>query len=670
MRLVLSILILFAFPGSSFAWEAQTFTEDPESGWEEQSFDPSEAGDSKAAAQTNAREANSQLGNAGGLNEKAVKPLTGKRSSLATLSGESRGSATLSNASSSAFLQIFIRPGKTGDLDIVYASQDLDFDGRFDHTFSPSKNVSGVCSNGYVSCDPGTWNSCSYWSWGVKDAKLMAHETTVTGVSGCYCINNSCGTSLALKNMEHVLNSLGGGASGVLTAANPNYQITQAEVQPDNLLILFYGQDVTDQAKDQEGFVIDNRTVTQTDYYSRGAAVAAASIEADTETLVRSQSASSLSNYSLATSVIGKTGKSLYSESCLIERNIVHGSDTYTCDEPVTIDDRIVLSERNTKYYYQVFLGRIAKPWSSEDCKIGKVPGLFPEYHWTPTDGAVLGTTADPPDNSSSVGKYWYIFLDCIKLDGPDTGVYNAYEYYMRCDREMDYIKETIGDGCASLADNPDCILKSETVDGVEIMRNGVMTGLVPETGVVAVVGNLGSYEVARPWWQKYRTYQCNRSSEKFNFDDAIKRSKTGSSTAGDAENKSTLINYTDMSKDPNTGLWTSNSESLSLAESDPTVDCEKRCKIKRSVTSTDMTLVGSADERRADNTGESPLPANEQWRFVYAACSEEDVCPTKPGDILLKGCQCLSEFAEVTAVMEALNQAGKDVICSDGVPK
>ena len=669
LRLIMVAIIAF-YPAIGWGWEPQSFTRTEEGGWQEQGFDPSESGDSKTAAQTNAREANSQLGSAGGLNEKAVKPLTGKGASLSTLSGESRGSATLSNASSSAFLQVFIRPGKTGDLDILYASQDLNFDGQFDHTFSPSKNISGVCTNGYVSCDPGTWNSCSYWSWGVKDSKLMAHETTVTGVSGCYCINNSCGNNLVFRNMEHVLSSLGGGASGALTNANPNYQITQASVQPDGAIILFYGQDVTEQSKDQEGFVIDNKTVTQTDYYSRGAAVSAASIEEDTKTLLRAQSASSLSNYSLATSVVGKTGKSLYSETCLIERNIVQGSETFRCEEAPPVDDLIILSEKNTKYYYKVFLGQIVKPWSSEDCKIGKRPSLFPEYYWEPTDGAVLGTTTSPPDNTTSVGKYWYVYLDCIKKDGSDTGVYNGYEYYVKCDKTIDYIKETIGDGCSSLAENKDCILRSETVDGVEIMRNGTMTGLIPETGVVAVVGNNGSYEIARPWWQKYRTYQCNRSGGEFNFDDAIKRTKKAISTAGETENKGTLINYTDMKKDPKTGLWTSSSENVTLNEPDPTVDCEKRCKIKRAVLSTDMTLVSSADDRRADNTGHDPLPANEQWRFVYAPCSDTDVCPTKPGDILLKGCQCLSEFAEVTAVMEALNQAGKDVICSDGVPK
>jgi hypothetical protein len=56
-------------------------------------------------------------------------------------------------------------------------------------------------------------------------------------------------------------------------------------------------------------------------------------------------------------------------------------------------------------------------------------------------------------------------------------------------------------------------------------------------------------------------------------------------------------------------------------------------------------------------------------WDFYYKRCID-DACPLDPGEEIVKECQCTNDFAEATTVLEALNAAGKDIICSDGVRK
>jgi len=664
VRLVLFILIILSSAGISVAWEAQTFTEDPDSGWEEQTFDAADVTSAKGSGYDSGGVANDQLGSKEGLNERASEPLTGRGTDLVTLSGEERGRSNLSRASSSAYLQIFIQPGTTGDLNVLYASQDLNFDGTFDHTFSPSRKVSGICADGYVTCDPGTWNSCEYWSWGVNTGKIIADETTISGVSGCYCINNSCGTSLAMSNISQILSSLGGGAAAALSTANPNHQITQSDINTNTMTVVFYGQDVTEEQVDSSGNIPINPTVTQTDYYSRPGRTSRADIERDTRSMVSGQGANPESNYSLVLGVGLRSGNNLSEQTCLIERNITFTNENYVCSDEEPLVNATVLGERITKTYYLVDIGeRVVR----DDCDIGRIPSLYPEFHWVPTDGVSLGYIETPPSNTTPTGKYSYVYLDCDRRDGTDRGRYRVYEYYVLCSKDRDYMTENIGDGCLGLASDENCQVKHEEVDGVFVLRNRGATGLIPESSARTYVGSIDTHVIFRPWWQKYRTYECRNDNQAFNFEDAIARSMKAMETAGLANNKATEINYTDISKDPTTGAWSSRNKTINVPEADPTMDCDLRCKVRRPVLSTDMTYVGAASNQRANNTGPNPLPANAQWKFMYLQCGT-DGCPTIAGDVIMKGCQCLNEFAEVTAVMESLNRAGKDIICSDGV--
>lgn len=652
------LIVLICSISVCFAWEQTRFSPSI-SGWNERTFDPNESASARQSANDSGSEANSQLGSQDGVNSRMAAPLTGTGTNLTTLSGNQSGQSALSSNATSAYLQVFIQPGSSGDLQVLYMSQDMDFDGNFDYTYSPMKVVSGVCADGYISCDEGTWENCGYWAWEVNSGKITSTQTSIQSVSGCYCINNSCGSSLAFNNVERILNALGGGAAAALSAASPDHQITRAEVNPDSFTIVFYGQDMTEGQTTMTGGVNTNTTVTQTSYYARPGASAAASIDNDTSSMVAGQSADPTSLYSLVSGIQQDIGNTISDQTCLIKRIFDFFSATLRCSDPDPTGVTVI-REQTTREYYQVYTG--PRVWPGEDCRIGKNPYAFPDYHWTPMDGPVVGIVNSPPPDSIPTGFYEYIMTACDREDGADTAYYDTYEFYLLCTREIDYFTESIADGCVGLEADPNCLVRDETVDGVEILSNRGATGLVPQPSPKTFTGSLQTYQFVRPWWEKYRTYECTIDGETYDFDDALLRVAKAQETAGASELQDNRIDYTSLDKDPVTGIWTSTDAVIKLQSAGSTNDCDLRCKIKRPVISTGVKLSGTAEDVRADGT----LPANEQWDFIYAVCTNSQ-CPTEAGDTIVKSCQCLNEFSEVATVLDALNQAGKDTICSSG---
>ena len=53
-----------------------------------------------------------------------------------------------------------------------------------------------------------------------------------------------------------------------------------------------------------------------------------------------------------------------------------------------------------------------------------------------------------------------------------------------------------------------------------------------------------------------------------------------------------------------------------------------------------------------------------------YYECDAGNQCPAEPGEEVIKACQCLNEFAEASAIMQVIRQAGQDMICSSGETK
>ncbi len=212
-------------------------------------------------------------------------PLTSSDSPLSTLDGSLAFNGQITAPSSQAFLEMMIQPSGSGDLQLLQASQDLDFDGIPDHSYTFPQVVSGVCANGVISCDSGTWNGCTPYTWQAgPSGQVSLSSAFITDLGGCYCINNSCGSTLVWDNLGLVLKQLGGGAVSAVQAQNPQFMVT--EVKVDGPTITFYGQDPSQGVKDPG-------PVTQSQYYANPSL-----ITGDTEALLLAQATDPTSPYS------------------------------------------------------------------------------------------------------------------------------------------------------------------------------------------------------------------------------------------------------------------------------------------------------------------------------------------------------------------------------------
>lgn len=183
--------------------------------------------DGKTAGTSAAQTAVSRFGSKDTSNLNISQPLTSPTKLLQTLDGSTSFQANITAPASAKFLEVFIQPGGTGDLQKVVISQDLDTNGTFDSVYTLPRTVSGVCGNGYISCNQGTWNNCQYYRWAAgADGKIADVSASITDLGGCYCINSSCGSNLVWVNSAIVLKDLGGGIVNAVHTSNTSFTIT------------------------------------------------------------------------------------------------------------------------------------------------------------------------------------------------------------------------------------------------------------------------------------------------------------------------------------------------------------------------------------------------------------------------------------------------------------
>jgi len=223
--------------------------------------------DGTAAARISGNQFLSEIGTQDKINARISQPLTSDAASMTTFgpdtippegSGgcpagyvfESAAStcrkqsfaAQISAPSSENFIDIFINPGPSNDLASLTIRQDTNFDGNLNYTYTSPITVSGICANGIISCDTGTWSNCGYYAWtaGISSRISLGQVPGITSLAGCYCINTSCGSTLAVDNQEQILKDLGGGVVGIIQGGNPQLTISRVENIAPNFK--YYGQ--------------------------------------------------------------------------------------------------------------------------------------------------------------------------------------------------------------------------------------------------------------------------------------------------------------------------------------------------------------------------------------------------------------------------------------------
>jgi hypothetical protein len=613
----------------------------------------------------------SKIGSETGMNNWLFNPMTGG-SQMSTFDSSEQFSANLTCPSSDKYIELMVQPGPTGDITYMIVYQDSNMDGNWDYSYPVFNNVSGVCANGFISCDLGTWNNCSYYKW---SADNMGRITTVDGslanLQSCYCINSSCGSSLVWTNLNEVLEDLGGGVVGALHLANPQTAVSQTNMTHTvyGTSIAYYGQKAGSCINQPAGTGSASPQVYYNNPYGISNAV---------QGVVSTESGNPDSMYNLiynASTTQGNLqactiaiGGQVIRDNTSVDGN---GSGHICNDHHLYFANEVLTEADGNKHVLLLMLDTNPDGVHHSNCG----DGLYPNYY----SGWHIIADVDIPD-TLRVDRVYF----CVNASGGGcSGVQNICTqfpgqsgYLIECGSSgaqtvsfiytysiqgiNEYYTEGTQDNCYSLANNPDCRLQREEVDGVVTVNNFSPTGLQPLPSCKTFSASTGPIEVCHDWWLKERTYMCDSTTPQYDFSNAQARMNRVVSSVTDY---GSYMTYQDQRLV--NGGWTSESHSAALYSPRETYSsCQMACKVRRSVQNTQVSQTGTAaDYQYNNNTSE----------FYYRECRPSGswyYCPLKSGESIVTGCSCLNEFNQAAVGMQMIRLAGQDLICSDGIPK
>jgi hypothetical protein len=216
---------------------------------------------------------------------------------------------------------------------------------------------------------------------------------------------------------------------------------------------------------------------------------------------------------------------------------------------------------------------------------------------------------------------------------------------------------ELITNNCLALEADSDCQLQEEGVDGLQTFHSFNPTGSIPLSSTRTISGGATcSMDITRDWWHKERTYRCTHNNA-FDFSDAGRRVDTITDSLNSNSLGQSTFAYTDTRLDKDTGGWTTDDQGIEINQIDSPPDCEFVCKTRKIVQDTQAGLAGVSTDYQSSNQG---------YDILYHVCGADNTCPVGAGEEIVKECQCLDEFAEAASIMMVLDEAGRDMECSD----
>ena len=635
------------------------------------SGDPGQAGNDLGSAAVR------RFGSPGTVNSEISVPMTSRDTPMRTLDGNKSFSAQLLCPSSRKFIEVSIQVGGSGDLSQIAVSQDLDMDGNTDFVFSVSFPVSGVCANGIISCQAGTWGNCSYYRWNAdSSARVGLATTAISNLGGCYCVNASCGSNLVQGNLSTVLRDLGGGVSGAVQAVNRKYAVT--DVKEEGSTITYYGQD----AGQCSGSPGPYGSSSPEQYYSAGSDAGLANAK---DAAQISQAGDPASYYSLiANSQAAQESQGDYRQ-CSVIRNVTVTTVT-GCSSPgdfldpslngCTINDlspypRTIKTHDGggggSCYFSQP--GSITSSGGSlyignylcGDPHGGVVKNARIRFLCGGVQVIVYSREYETAAFSCASGDLawiegWYYTSNANHISCPagyTDGLCNGLCCMKPADR-TDVINDTVDNRCLAYETDPQCRLRDEQSDGVHTFNNYNPTTLSPLSSCRTFTGYL-PHNVCRDWWRKDRTYICETPGQ-YDFTDTKRRvDAVYSSSSADS---GSLV-YTDLRKDA-AGSWKTESVTSSLgvvAQGSSSDSCDQACKTKKLKSDTQAGKTGNKAQYQKSAAA---------YDFFYRLC-RNGVCPAGDSEEVVNACGCLNDFSEAASVLSVLNAAGKDLICTTG---
>jgi hypothetical protein len=580
---------------------------------------------------------------------------------ISTIDESTSFATSLACQQSATMLELLVQPGATGDITRLSLSRDRDLDGRFDSSFILPVPVSGICANGFISCDPGTWNQCKSFKWDVAaSGDIKITQVDLPELSGCYCVNASCGTNLVSGNLASVLTDLGGGVIGALTTADPRIGVAQASIEGP--VIRYVGAQTT--------ACSNSPNVSGTGYRANPTAIGG-------DAYAASQASSVFT--ALAASSAG-SGKAEATRACTIEREIMvkpwdyddilgvrgsiasvtscgtncrryqirgsgrcgSGPPIYTATFDPIAPERIVsarIVEMGADDWVQgqvngQVMGYAGKrPWMGEalpsgDCRISGDPW----YNRSPIDilpqlkagATIVGARV----RGGGGGNWGYVTVE-ISVD-------------TACE-----VSERLVNLCAGYASDSACRLTQEDVDGIKTVRNGVNTGLRPLPQTRLFGSGSCTYQYSRDFFLRSRRYACITDSAAPEAPDLSR-----GAYINDRSTESMLADQT-RSRD---GTLAQTARAFLLPERPSVAACEAVCKTRAPKANSGVAPDGAVAQKQNDPTG---------WDSFYHVCSTDSLCPLGAGEQIVTPCGCINDFPEAVVMMQTVRLAGSDLACT-----
>lgn len=586
---------------------------------------------------------------------------------IATVDGGKSFTPNLACQKTASLLEILIQPGGTGDITTVRIARDKDLDGSFDQLSVLPVPVSGICANGLLSCQPGSWNDCRSFKWDVNTGgDLTLTQVDMPELAGCYCINNSCGTNLVMGNLPSALKDLGGGAIGALTSHDPRIGVAEARI--NGPLIQYVGA--------QSTACSASPNLPQPAYRAA-------------PTAIQGDAAVAAAGSSLFQSIKGSPagyGKAEQTHACTIERevtlrplgydDIVSASGViqsvrscgegcrryriigdgdcssappiFTARFEVHAPERLIsarIVEMGADDWVQGRInGRIVasagkRPWlttglPSGDCRIdGDAWRNYTPYDFTEELRAGPTTVSARVRGGGGTGGQWGLVDVEIRLSAA-------------CEAS-----ERLVDQCAGYGGDSKCRLDSESVDSIQTFRNGVGTGLrpLPQTRQFGAVPC--TVTLTRDFFRRERSYKC-----------AI---DTGTLPEPDVSRGAWIIDHStetllaDRVRTVDGGMAAS-TRLFALPDRGSVPACEAICKTRAPKANTDAAPAGVVGAQQTNPTG---------FDTFYHVCklggSGANICPAGPGETIISPCGCLDDFPEAVVMMQTVRLAGVDLACT-----
>lgn len=585
---------------------------------------------------------------------------------VATVDERTRFTPDIACKRSATMLELMVQPGPTGDIARLSVARDSDLDGRFDTSFTAPMPISGICANGVIACQPGTWNACRSYRWDVGAGDTLGlTQTAMTTLAGCTCINTSCGANLVMGNLPAVLKDLGGGVVGALTSVDPRIGVAEANI--DGPVIRYTGA-VTTACAAAPG-------IAATSYRANPAA-----IQGDAFAVARTNSVFQ----SLAGSASAR-GKIEETRACTVEREVRI--------DPVSADDiiaRVAGGYATLAPTPDTRLFQLGSPAGDSlrggSCRlfdfrmtlrVGDVDRLkavrltryfMDDWLQLRIDGRLVRSDpanwtggANPPGRCER-GQTWHGAPDLDLTPYLTRGDHEIWlrvavggegEAFAEIAATLDTscrTTERVVDLCAGYAGDKACRLTDETVDDVVTIRGGVVTGLRPLPQTRNFGADACTLGLARDFFRKDRRYLCTGD--------------TGIVPEPDLGRAAYIIDHStetmlaDRTRGAD-GSPTASTRAFGLPDRGTVPVCETLCKTRAPVANTAAAPAGVVGSRQTDPVG---------WQTFYHACTSANACPAGPGEEIVTGCGCLDDFPEAAVMMQTVRLGGADLVCTSAL--